>query len=53
MFGYNDLVVQDDMKLMADTLVQWSNLKNKTVLVTGATGMLATYITKVSHPLKH
>ena len=45
MFGYNDLVVQDDMKLMADTLVQWSNLKNKTVLVTGATGMLATYIT--------
>ena len=33
MFGYNDLVVPDDMKLMADTLVQWSNLKNKTVLV--------------------
>lgn len=29
MFGYNDLVVQDDMKLMADTLVQWSNLKIK------------------------
>lgn len=45
MFGYNNSVVQDDMRLMADTLVKWSNLKDKTVLVTGATGMLATYIT--------
>lgn len=45
MFGYNISVVQDDMKLMADTFLQWSNLKDKTILVTGATGMLATYIT--------
>lgn len=45
MFGYNNWIVQDDLRLMAGALTQWDNLKDKTILVTGATGMLATYIT--------
>lgn len=45
MFGYNNSIVQDDLRLMVDALKQWDSLKDKTILVTGATGMLATYIT--------
>ena len=45
MFGYNNSIVQDDLKLMVDSLVQQDYLENKTILVTGATGMLATYTT--------
>lgn len=45
MFGYCNPIVQEDMVLMAKTPSAWHNLNNKTVLVAGATGMLATYIT--------
>ena len=45
MFGYSNPVVQEDMMLMAKTPSVWHKLNNKTVLVAGATGMLATYIT--------
>lgn len=45
MFGYSNPIVQEDMELMAKTPSAWHKLNNKTVLVAGATGMLATYIT--------
>lgn len=44
MFGYNNKVVQEDMRLMAEEHLDWHQLDGKTILVTGATGMLATYI---------
>lgn len=45
MFDYYNPIVQEDLKSMARTPSAWQNLNNKTVLVAGATGMLATYIT--------
>lgn len=45
MFNYNNPIVQEDMKQMAQTPSAWHLLNGKTVLVAGATGMLATYIT--------
>ena len=45
MFGYCNPIVQEDLMLMAKTHSAWHKLNNKTVLVAGATGMLATYIT--------
>lgn len=45
MFNFNNKVVQEDLQMMADMPYAWHVLKDKTVLVTGATGMLATYIT--------
>lgn len=45
MFGYNNTIVQEDMKSMMRTASSWDRLNDKTVLVAGATGMLATYIT--------
>ena len=45
MFGYNNTIVQEDIKSMMRTVSSWDRLNDKTVLVAGATGMLATYIT--------
>lgn len=45
MFGYTNPIVQEDMEQMAKTPSAWHKLNNKTVLVTGASGMLATYTT--------
>lgn len=45
MFGYTNNIVRKDLKQMADMPLEWHGLDGKTVLVTGATGMLATYIT--------
>ena len=45
MFGFNNSIVQEDLKSMAQTPLAWHKLNDKTILVTGATGMLATYIT--------
>lgn len=44
MFEYKNMVVQEDLKLMADEHLDWHQFDGKTILVTGATGMLATYI---------
>lgn len=44
MFEYKNKVVQEDMKLMTEEHLDWYQFDGKTILVTGATGMLATYI---------
>lgn len=44
MFEYKNKVVQEDMRLMAKENLDWHQFDEKTILVTGATGMLATYI---------
>ena len=44
MFGYKNKVVQEDLRLMAEEHLDWHQFDDKTILVTGATGMLATYI---------
>ena len=44
MFEYKNKVVQEDMRLMAEEHLDWHQFDGKTILVTGATGMLATYI---------
>lgn len=44
MFGCNNKVVQEDMSQMAEEPLDWHQFDGKTILVTGATGMLATYI---------
>lgn len=44
MLEYNNWVVQEDLKLMAEEHLDWHQFDGKTILVTGATGMLATYI---------
>ena len=44
MFGYINKVVQEDLRLMAEEHLDWHQFDGKTILVTGATGMLATYI---------
>ena len=43
---YKSRIVQNDLKeILADNNIMWKKLKNSSVLVTGATGMLARYIT--------
>lgn len=44
MFGYNNEIVQEDLKRMSDLTLQWHNFANKTILVTGANSMLGTYM---------
>lgn len=44
MFEYKNKVVQEDLRLMAEEHLEWHQFDGKTILVTGATGMLATYI---------
>lgn len=41
--NYNNEVVQEDLVYLYHSSIQWNKLKNKTVLITGATGMLARY----------
>ena len=38
------MIVQEDLRLMAEEHLDWHQFDGKTILVTGATGMLATYI---------
>lgn len=40
---YNNKVVQEDLKLILNQNIDFSQFKNKSVLITGATGMLASY----------
>ncbi|MEE3414460.1 MAG: NAD-dependent epimerase/dehydratase family protein [Prevotella sp.] len=44
MLEYKNKIVQEDLKLMAEEQLDWHQFNGKTILVTGATGMLATYI---------
>lgn len=43
MINYKRQVVQDDLKTLYNESIDWSALKNKSILITGATGMLASY----------
>lgn len=45
MFGYNNIIVQEDLKEIVSYDLPWEELNGKTVLVTGVNGMLASYIT--------
>lgn len=47
MVNFQNSVVQEDLRQMVASELPWKSLQGKTILVTGATGMLATYITWV------
>ena len=44
MLNFSNIIVQEDMKDIYNEDILFNKLKNKSVLITGATGMLATYI---------
>lgn len=44
MFGYKSEVVQNDLRKVAEEFMPWGKLNDKTCLVTGSNGMIATYI---------
>lgn len=45
MISYNNKIVQEDMaRLIGDDAILWEKLQGKTVLITGANSMLATYM---------
>jgi UDP-glucuronate decarboxylase len=45
MISYTNPAVADDLKVLHQAAVNWEHLKNKTILVTGATGFLASWFT--------
>ena len=45
MEGYQLPIIQEDLQRMRQSGLPWERLDGKTVLVTGATGMLASYVT--------
>ena len=44
MFSYNNSVVQNDLESICHASIPWFNLVGKRILVTGANGMIATYL---------
>lgn len=44
MFSYRNSVVQNDLEEICQISFQWSQLINKKILITGANGMIATYL---------
>lgn len=44
MITYSNTVVQNDIEEILSRDIEWGKLNNKTVLITGASGMLATYL---------
>ncbi len=44
MLSYSNNIVQEDMFDIFDEKILFNKLRNKSILITGATGMLATYI---------
>lgn len=44
MFEYNNPIVQDDLEKISCAPLPWNELAGKSVLVTGANGMIATYL---------
>lgn len=47
MFDYNNPIVRKDMDFICRVPVNWERLNGKSVLVTGANGMIATYLVYV------
>ncbi len=43
MINYHNTIVQDDLTVLYGSSIDWKFLKNKRILITGATGMLASY----------
>ena len=44
MFGYTNAIVQTDLQEITGSPLQWFEFQHRTILVTGANGMLATYL---------
>ena len=44
MFGYRNKVVQEDLERLYSSSIPWDLLDNKSFLITGANGMIATYV---------
>lgn len=44
MFGYSNDIVQNDLREITQVRFPWFDFEDKTILVTGANGMLATYM---------
>ncbi len=44
MFGYNNKIVKHDLEEISSLSLHWEELEGKCILVTGANGMLATYL---------
>lgn len=44
MISYTNTIVENDIEEILSRDVEWGKLNNKTVLITGASGMLATYL---------
>lgn len=44
MFEYKNIVVQNDLMEMMNTSIPWNKLEGKSCLITGANGMIATYL---------
>ena len=44
MLNYNDSIVKEDLKSLLEENVKFEKLKDKNILITGANGMLATYL---------
>ncbi len=43
MINYRNIIILEDLQALYKSTVKWQQLQNKTILVTGATGMLASY----------
>jgi UDP-glucuronate decarboxylase len=43
MINYQNPIIQQDLETLWSASIEWDYLKNKTIVVTGATGMIATY----------
>ncbi|PTN10486.1 nucleoside-diphosphate-sugar epimerase [Mangrovibacterium marinum] len=44
MINFQHPIIQHDLEELYETSINWEPLQNKTVLITGATGMLASYL---------
>jgi nucleoside-diphosphate-sugar epimerase len=44
MFGYTNQIVQKDLQEITQAPINWTEFEGKTILITGANGMLATYL---------
>ena len=48
MINYQNRIVQEDMStIVSQSYIQWDRMTNKSVMITGANGMLATYMVYV------
>lgn len=45
MFGYHNRIVKDDLQTIVSIPLPWQQLNGKVVMITGANGMLASYLT--------